>query len=270
MIRSKSNGKLNAVAAILVMALPLAAPAWSQEGPRVALDDKWHFAITPYFWFTGLDGSVSMKGLPEVPVKVSFSDIWNNLDIGLLGRFEARKNRLGFWADTTYIKLGVDVAKDRPILGQLGLKADVRSILSEGVVFYRVAGGGPAGGAWLDVIGGVRYVGTSSQLKGRLPDGTDLSSTKQTIDWADGLAGARFHVPLGSRLGLHGRADIAGFGSDFSWNLQGGLDVALGQRWALGAGYRHLDVDYDKGDAGSRELYKVKYDGAYAFASFAW
>jgi len=116
----------------------------------------------------------------------------------------------------------------------------------------------------------VRYVGTSSQLKGRLPDGTDLAGTKQTLDWVDGLAGARFRVPLGSRLGFDGRADIAGFGSKFSWNLQGGLDVALGQRWALGAGYRHLDVDYDKGDAGSRELYKVKYDGAYTFVSLAW
>jgi len=261
--------KPQAVAATLVLAL-LAAPAWSQEGPRTAMDDSWHFAITPYFWFTGLDGTVSMKGLAEVPVKVSFSDIWDNLDIGILGRFEGRRNRVGFWVDTTYIKLGVDVAKDRPILGQLGLKADVRSDLTEGVVSYRVATGGSRGAGWLDVLGGVRHVGTSSQLKGSLPDGTDLSSTKQTIDWVDGLAGARFRVPLGSRLGLDGRADIAGFGSKFSWNLQGGLDLAIGRRWALGAGYRHLDVDYDKDKAGERQLYKVKYDGAYAFVSFAW
>jgi len=53
-------------------------------------------------------------------------------------------------------------------------------------------------------------------------------------------------------------------------NLQGGLDLAIGKRWALGAGYRHLDVDYDKDEAGERQLYKVKYDGAYAFVSFAW
>jgi len=268
MTRSRLDSKRPAVALALILVLGLAAPAWSQEGPRTAMDDGWHFAISPYFWFTGLDGTVSMKGLAEVPVKVPFSDIWDNLDIGILGRFEARRNRVGFWADTTYIKLGVDVAKDRPILGQLGLKADVRSALSEGVVFYRAVTGGSRGGAWLDVVGGVRYVATSSQLKGRLPDGTDLSSTKQTLDWVDGLVGARFHVPLGSALGLHGRADIAGLGSDFSWNLQGGLDLALGQRWALGAGYRHLDVDYGKEDSG--ELYSVKYDGAYAFVSFAW
>jgi len=48
------------------------------------------------------------------------------------------------------------------------------------------------------------------------------------------------------------------------------VDVALGQRWALGAGYRNLDVDYDKDETGERQLYKVKYDGAYAFVSFAW
>jgi hypothetical protein len=83
-----------------------------------------------------------MKGLAEIPVKVSFSDIWNNLDIGILGRVEAWRNRVGSWADTTYIKVGVDVASDRPILGLLDLKADVRSDLTEGVVFYRVATGG--------------------------------------------------------------------------------------------------------------------------------
>ena len=270
MTRSRLGVRPSAVAVALVLGLALTAPAWSQEGPRTALDDEWHFAITPYFWATGLDGTVSMKGLVEVPVKVSFSDVWDNLDIGILGRFEGRRNRVGFVADTTYIKLGVSVASDRPILGQLNLEADVRSALVEGLVSYRAATGGSGGGAWLDVIGGVRYVGTSSQLKGSLPDGSDLSATKQTIDWVDGLVGARFHVPLGSRLGLHGRGDVAGFGSRFSWNLLGGVDVALGQRWALGAGYRHLDVDYDKENAGERQLYKVKYDGAYAFVSFAW
>jgi opacity protein-like surface antigen len=270
MSRAGWEMKPQIAAVALVLALALAAPAWSEEGPRTAMDDRWHFAITPYFWFTALDGTVSMKGLAEVPVDVPFSDIWDNLDVGILGRFEARRNRVGFWADTTYIKLGVSVAGDRPILGQLGLKSDVRSVLSEGIVFYRVTTGGSRGGAWLDVLGGVRYVGTTSQLKGKLPDGTDLSSTKQTIDWVDGLVGARFHVPLGSRLGLHGRGDVAGLGSDFSWNLLGGVDVALGERWALGAGYRHLDVDYDKDEAGERQLYKVKYDGAYAFVSFAW
>jgi hypothetical protein len=127
MTRSRLGVRLQAVATGLVLGLALAASAWSQEGPRTAMDDTWHFAITPYFWATGLDGTVSMKGLIEVPVKVSFSDIWDNLDVGILGRFEGRKNRIGFWADTTYIKLGVSVAKDRPILGQLGLKADVRS-----------------------------------------------------------------------------------------------------------------------------------------------
>jgi opacity protein-like surface antigen len=262
--------KPQAMAVSLLLALVLAAPAWSQERPQTTMDDRWHFVVAPYLWFSGLEGTVSMKGLAEVPVKVSFSDIWDNLDIGILGRFEGRRNRLGLMMDASYLDLGVSVARDRPILGQLSLEGDVRSLLAEGLVFYRAATGDSERAAWLDILGGVRYVGTSSQLKGRLPDGSDLSSTKQTIDWVDGLVGARFHVPLGSRLGLHGRGDIAAFGSDFSWNLQGGVDVALGQRWALGAGYRHLDVDYDKDEAGGRQLFQIKFDGAYAFASFAW
>lgn len=258
------------VVAVALGLLLLSAPAGAQEGPRMSMDDRWHFAITPYFWFSGLEGTVSMKGLAEVPVEASFGDIWDNLDIGLLGRFEGRRNRVGFAVDSSYLDLGVSVAQDRPLLGQLGLEADVRSLISEGLVSYRAVAGSAERGAWLDVFGGVRYVGTRSQLKGRAPDGSDLATTKQTIDWVDGLVGARFRVPLGSRLGLHGRADLAGLGSDFSWNLQGGLDVPLGRRWALGAGYRHLDVDYDKEKAGERQLFRVKFDGAYTFVSFAW
>ena len=270
MTRSQLDAKVPAVAVTMVLALALAAPAWAQEGPRTSMDDKWHMTVAPYFWSTGLKGTVSMKGPLEVPVDVSFSDIWDNLDIAVLGRLEGRKNRVGFIADASYLDLGASVASDRPILGQLDLKADVRSLIAEGLVFYRAAAGGSNGGASLDVFGGVRYFGTSSQLKGKRLDGSDLSSTKQTIDWVDGLAGARFHVPLGSWAGLHGRGDIAGFGSRFSWNLQGGVDLALGKRWALGAGYRHLDVDYDKDDAGESQLFRIEFDGPYSFVSFTW
>jgi len=270
MTRTRPDFRPHAVAAALLFVLVQAAPAHSLEGPRTAMDERWHFAVTPYFWFTGLEGAVSAKGVIEAPVDASFSDIWNNFDIGVLGRFEGRRNRIGFTVDTSYLNLGAEVARDRPILGQLGLEADIRSLISEGLVFYRVTSGGDRDGAWLDVFGGGRFVGTSAQLKGTTPDGSDLSSTKQTIDWVDALVGARFRVPLGKRLGLDGRGDVAGLGSDFSWNLQGGLDLALGERWALGAGYRHLDIDYDKESNGERKLFRIKFDGAYSFVSFAW
>jgi len=90
-----------------------ALPASAQTGPISVMDGQWHFTVAPYFWFAGLDGSVSVKGVAEVPVTVSFSDIWNNFDFGLLGRVEGRKDRWGFGADVIYLNLGAKVPANR-------------------------------------------------------------------------------------------------------------------------------------------------------------
>lgn len=97
-----------------------------------------------------------------------------------------------------------------------------------------------------------------------------IAGSDKSLDWVDALAGARFRLPLGRRLGLHGRADIAGFGSDFTWNVLGGLEVALGERSKLGAGYRYMDADYDKGEGLDRRIWEMTYQGPYLFYGYAW
>lgn len=101
-------------------------------------------------------------------------------------------------------------------------------------------------------------------------DGDDLAGTESTLDWLDALAGARFRLALGRKVGLLGRADIAGFSSDFTWNVQGGLDAALGDRWRAGAGYRHMDADYDEGAGIERRIWQITYQGPYVFVGYAW
>ena len=152
-----------AAAIVLAMAVPTWAQA--QAGPTGAMDDAWHFNLVPYLWMTGIKGDVSVAGLPDVPVEASFSDIWDNFDFGLAGRFEARKNRFGFGLDFTYNNLGAPVASSAPVVGSLGLEADVRQLFGEGFAFYRVAHGGRADNpAHLDVLVGGRYTGTRTRL----------------------------------------------------------------------------------------------------------
>jgi hypothetical protein len=43
-----------------------------------------------------MDGSVGAGELPTLNVDMSFSDILEHLDAGLMGAFEARKGRWGF------------------------------------------------------------------------------------------------------------------------------------------------------------------------------
>jgi hypothetical protein len=106
--------------------IPTAAlPATAQAGPPAAMDDDWHFVMVPYFWFAGIDGTVTVKGIVEVPVEKSFSDVISDFDIGLLGHLEGRKSRVGFAFDLMYLNLGAPVAAEDPVLGAL---APVRAL----------------------------------------------------------------------------------------------------------------------------------------------
>jgi hypothetical protein len=254
----------------LLVALSLPASLQAQAETDTAMDGHWHFRLMPYFWAAGIDGTASVTGVNEVPLHASFSDIISNFDIGLLGHFEARKDRLGFGADFIYLNLGADVPATRPILGQLDLGADVRQFVTEGFVFYRPVSGGREGAGYLDVLAGLRYNGTRTQLNGTGVGGASLVGTRRTFVWVDALAGARFRVPLGKRAGLTGRGDLATFGSDLTWNAQGGFDLGLGKRWAAGVDYRWMDQDYDKGDGLDRRIYNMRYSGPSFWVGYSW
>jgi hypothetical protein len=249
----------------------LAGPAAAQDRPTIAMDGHWHFAVAPYFWFSGVKGDVSVRNLPEIPVEKSFSDIWSDFQIGALAHFEGRKDRWGFATDLMYMDLRAPVASGAPVLSQLDASATVKAFTGEGLGFYRaVSGGRKNNPAFLDVLAGARYYKTSGQLNVTLPAAGATAGGELVIDWVDAMSGVRFRAPLGSRVAFVGRGDVAGFGSKFTWNLEGDLAVALSQRWTLGAGWRHLSIDYDKGTGTDRRLMDVAYDGPRAWFAYAW
>jgi hypothetical protein len=249
-----------------VLILTAALPASAQPGSPAAMDDDWHFVAVPYFWFAGIDGTVTVRGRVEVPIEKSFSDVISDFDIGLLGHLEGRKRRLGFAFDVLYLNLGAPVAAEAPVLGALGVSADVRLLLTEGLGFYRVANGGrPDNPSHLDLLLGARYVGTSARLRNDV-----LQTGKQDLKWVDAVAGVRFRARLGSRVSLLGRGDVAGFGSKFTWNVEGDLAIHLSERWALGAGWRHFDIDYDKGEGSNRKLFGMAFDGPRTWVAYSW
>jgi hypothetical protein len=253
----------------LVTALP--APAAAQDRPTTAMDGQWHFVVAPYFWASGLKGDVSVRNLPDVPVDKSFSDIWSDFHVGALGHFEGRKDRWGVATDLMYMDLHAPVAADTPVLSQLDASATVKSFTGEGLALYRAASGGHKDNpAFLDVLVGARYYKMSGQLNVTLPLAGATAGDKLTFDWIDAMTGVRFRAPLGSRVAFIGRGDVAGFGSKFTWNLEGDLAVGISQHWTAGAGWRHLSIDYDKGTGTDRKLMDVAYDGPRAWFAYAW
>lgn len=253
-----------------VLGLAATSPVRAQSQPAgTVMDGKWHFIVAPYMWFAGLKGDVSVKGVAEIPIDQSFSDVFSNFHFGFLGHFEGRKDRFGLATDVMYMNLHVPVATSAPV-GLLGFHTTIKSSTVEGLGFYRVASGGrsdnPAG---LDVLVGARYYSMSAQLNATLPSGAGAASGKQTFTWVDALAGLRFRAPLSSRFTLIGRGDVATFGSNVTWNVEGDLAARLSEHWTAGAGWRHMSIDYDK-EGTERKLFDLAYDGPRAWFSYAW
>jgi hypothetical protein len=77
------------------------APAQAAAAPR----SGWSFDFTPYLWGAAMEGSVGAGALPTINIDMSFSDILDHLDAGLMGAFEARKGRWGILLDAIYMKI---------------------------------------------------------------------------------------------------------------------------------------------------------------------
>ena len=251
---------------IVLTLLFLSTPVRAQTAAAGADDDHWHFAVAPYFWAAGISGSASFKGIPEQPVEASFSDIIKNFDIGIASRFDARNGRWGLATDLNYLNLGATIPAGE-VLGHFEPKVDFRQLVAEADAFYRAFHGRQAEGvpAFFDVLVGARYNGMRVQLKG-----TEFEGTRRTFEWVDGVVGMRFQAPLGRKVTFAGRGDIAGFGSDFTWQLQGDLAFHLSPRSALSGGYRYYDVDYDKGSGLDRKVYKIATKGPVVAFVYGW
>jgi hypothetical protein len=231
------------------------------------MDGQWHFNLAPYMWMPGVKGDVAVANLPSVAVDASFSDILDNFDIGLLGRFDARKDRFGLGVDFVWMNLGLPAAQTQVA----DFTVDLRQFVAEGIGFYRVASGGRADNpAHLDVLAGVRYTTTRTRLKAESAGGGGGSGDFQDLDWVDALAGFKGRAPLGSKLVVLGRIDIAGFGSDLTWNLEGDLAFLASEHWAFGAGWRYMDIDYDKGEGIERKQLQLAYSGPRVWFAYSW
>jgi opacity protein-like surface antigen len=225
---------------------------------------EWRFELTPYFWGAGMDGTVGAGALPPTGVKMSSSDILENLDAGLMGAFEARQNRWGLLLDAIYLKLEHGATTTRTGTGPAGATAsasaelELKQTLYAGALAYRMGEGSP-----VDVVGGLRYlkVEARARIDGSLFAQTASVERSAQKDWVDPYIGVRVQLPIAGRWTFLGYADIGGFGvgSEFAWQALAGVNYEVSKTIAGKAGLRYLTVDYDK----DRFLYDMSYSGLY-------
>lgn len=209
--------------------------------PQAVTTDEWQFQLTPYLWIPRISGRAGVGNL-SVDVNTGLADDDIHLNFGFMGSFEARKNRLVILTDLQFSNLGSNNDTPGPLFSST--ESDFKTFILDPEVGYRILDN-PEKGAFLDVLGGIRYWHLRTDLtfnRGLLPNVTITRSR----DWVDGVAGLRGKVHLSPRWFITGKGDLGGGGSNFTYQLLGGAGVLFGKRYALIGGYRYLSVNYNK------------------------
>jgi hypothetical protein len=209
--------------------------------PQAVDPDKWQFQLTPYFWLAGINGRAGIGNLlVDVDASITQSNV--DLNFGIMGSFEARKNRLVILTDLQYSNLGTERATPGPLFS--GATADFKTFVLDPEIGYRIIDN-PEKGRFVDVLGGIRYWHLKTDLTFNAGLVSAVSASRSR-DWVDAVGGIRGRAHLTRRFFVTGKADLGGGGSRISYQLFGGGGILVGSRYALIAGYRDLDVNYSK------------------------
>jgi len=212
----------------------------TSAAPQPAATDTWQYQLTPYLWIPTISGRAGIGNL-VTDTSVSVGNAKVELNFGFMGTFEARKNKLIILTDLQYSDIATEKGNPGPLFSSS--RASFKTFVFDPEVGYRILDNGK--GATLDVLGGLRYWHLNADLAfraGLLP----AVEVTRSRSWIDGVVGLRGKAALSQRWFVTGKADLGGGGSNFTYQLFGGVGVNVGKRFALVGGYRDLNVNYNK------------------------
>jgi hypothetical protein len=249
--------------------VPPVEQSWSQTPP------PWEIRLGLPAWLSGVSGDSGVKGV-VYNTDVSFDQLLTHLThfpIALAA--DIRYQRWEFFGDGQYIEVGASAT----LPGLLFTNADahVKSAFAEGFLGYRLISSDKAA---LSLFAGARFTFTEGDLSifdngdARLailrkllgiPNRLDFSDS---IDWVDPVVGSRGKLKIWKATSLYGEGDIGGFdansgsafaihrkgltivktpvdNSDWSYQVQGGLEFQLTRYIWTQVGWRYLKYDYN-------------------------
>lgn len=233
-----------------------------------APEDPWRFSATLPVWAPGIDGDVTVRG-QTADLSVGFDDLKDHLDAALSLGFEVRKERFGFYGGFGYMKFSGDAS------GRRGSDADaeLKFLVAEGGIAYRLTKVGDTHPFILEAIAGVRYWYVKTELKITGPGGGILLDNDSSHNLLDPIIGLRGSQYLAEKWHLDFQADIGGFGisndsSDLDWSAAG-LVTWDAKRWlSLSAGYKALATDVEDGSGNSKKGVDIVMHGLLLTAQF--
>jgi hypothetical protein len=207
---------------------------------------NWHVDWIPlYLWFSGLKGNLGAGGY-VAPVDASFSDIFKQLNIGLMTSLDMRRKRVGVFTDLIFMSLSSD-QKTTPIGGGAysGFTANAKQLIVDPELYVRLLDSSRGS---VDAIGGGRFWHLNNSLD-LLPGTLAGATAGQTQNWVDPVLGARFRLNLNKGWFAELKGDAGGFGvgSQSTWQINSAVGKEFKKRYSLRLGYRYMSVDYTNG-----------------------
>lgn len=228
--------------------------------PAQAAEDTWQHTLAVYMIGSSIDGTAGVGNL-DVDVKMSFSDILDNLDSGAMFAYRAERGPWAVSADFAY--LGLKASEKG-----LGPRGRLRAKIEADQIVLQVDMGYALNDQW-SVYGGARYWDLDADLSLAV-EGEEFREGSASDSWVDPIVGLRYFAPLSGSWSLLAKADVGGFGvgSDFSWGATALAVYQINTNAHLLLGYRHIDVDYEDGNGADRFKWDVAEGGP--TAGFAW
>nr|WP_176073638.1 hypothetical protein [Brucella intermedia] len=234
----------------------LAADAVTAQ-PEIQDQQRWQVIVSPYLWGASLNGSAGLLGR-STDVNMPFSEIFDNLDMGVMGNVDITNGTFGFFIDGQYVKTSQDES-----LRDNELALDIKTASLSAGAYYRVyeqqlEGTTLFGNQRIFAIEptvGVRW----TKLEAGLQVGRFSETSK--VEWTDPFVGTRVFYDINDRWNIFAEADIGGFGAGTKLSANG--QIYLGYRTMVfdvpttfRVGYRALYQDYKDNDT----IAKFKYD----------
>ena len=193
----------------------------------------WTFFIRPYFFLSGVSGSVTADPL-TIPINSDFSELLDNLQPSGFISVTAEKGQWGVYGDFQYIQLAGTGT------GRAGTTLELKNLIGEVDVTHR-----PAGIPTLRFLLGVRVYSVDQTLT--ISDG-EPATANTTV--ADPILGAIGQWALGEKFDFEVRGDIGGFGigSEFTSQMSGLFLWRVGEKIRIPFGYRVISYQIRSGD----------------------
>ena len=235
-MRSRSTIFLLLLGCLAVSSSASTGNTLDAESTAVPMEDpdssKWNFNLRPYFFLSGISGSVTVP--PTFPLNSRFSDLLKHVKLGAFINFTAQKGQWGASGDFQYINLYGEGA------GLLDVSLDLKNVIGEVDVFYQ-----PDTAPTLRFLAGVRSYSVEQIVT---IEGNELPAASTVV--VDPILGAYGAWKLSDRWDFELRGDIGGFGvsSEFTYQLMALFHWDISESLAIPFGYRVLGYQIKQDD----------------------